>query len=57
MTVEAWSIAVVAPTTTWSEFGNLGAAVGPGLRVRSCPPELATGDGEELWQNVMLYTD
>jgi hypothetical protein len=45
-------------TTTWQEFPKLW---GPWLEqvyefVRP-RRELATGDGEELWQNVMLYKD
>ena len=55
MTVEARPTAVVAQTTTWSEFptlwGQLLGQVYESVRPR---PELATGDGDELWQNVML---
>jgi effector-binding domain-containing protein len=57
-TVEARPTAVVAQTTTWQEFprlwGRLLDQVYGFVRPR---PELATGDGEELWQNVMLYKD
>ena len=57
-TVEARPTAVVAETTTWQEFpklwGRLLDHVYEFVRPR---PELATGDGEELWQNVMLYKD
>jgi effector-binding domain-containing protein len=57
-TVEARPTAVVAKKTTWQEFPKLW---GPWLEqvyefVRP-RRELATGDGEELWQNVMLYKD
>ncbi len=58
LTVEARSIAVVAQLTTWSEFpkvwGSLLDQVYEFVRGR---PELATGDGGEHWQNVMLYKD
>ena len=50
--------AVVAETTTWSEFpwlwGQLLGEVYGFVRAR---PALATGTGGELWQNVMLYKD
>lgn len=56
MTVEAQPTAVVAQTTTWSEFpklwGNLLREVYEFVGPR---PELATGGGDEVWQNVMLY--
>jgi effector-binding domain-containing protein len=49
---------VVAVTTTWTEFpkiwGSMLGQVYEFVRPRS---ELATGDGDELWQNVMLYKD
>src|SRR5580700_7881187 len=58
LTVEARPTAVVAQTTTWQEFprlwGRLLDQVYGFVRPR---PKLATGDGEELWQNVMLYKD
>src|ERR1700733_6400107 len=58
MTVEARPTAVVAQTTTWAEFpkvwGPLLDQVYEFVRPR---PELATGDADELWQNVMLYKD
>ncbi len=58
MTVQARPTAVVAQTTTWPEFpklwGSLLAQVYEFVRPR---PELATGDGDERWQNVMLYKD
>jgi effector-binding domain-containing protein len=50
--------AVVAQTTTWAEFpalwGQLLGEVYAFVRTRR---ELATGSGDELWQNVMLYKD
>jgi effector-binding domain-containing protein len=57
-TVAARSTAVVPRTTTWGEFPKLW---GPLFWlvyefVRPCP-ELATGGGDERWQNVMLYKD
>ena len=50
--------AVVAQTTTWEEFPNVwGALLGEVYKFVRPRPELATGDGDELWQNVMLYKD
>ncbi len=50
--------AVVAETTTWTEFPSLWARlldeVYGFVRGRT---DLATGSGGELWQNVMLYKD
>jgi effector-binding domain-containing protein len=50
--------AVVAATTTWLEFprvwGQLLDEVYGFVRSRT---DLATGEGGELWQNVMLYKD
>src|ERR1700728_2944133 len=58
MTVEARPTAVVAQTTTWMEFPKLwGALLGQVYEFVRPRPELATGDGDELWQNVMLYKD
>ncbi len=57
-TVEARPTAVVAQTTTWQEFPQLwGTFLGQVYEFVRPRPELATGDGEELWQNVMLYKD
>lgn len=57
-TVDARPTAVVARTTTWKEFPNdrrpLLDQVYGFVRSRT---DLATGDGAELWQNVMLYKD
>jgi effector-binding domain-containing protein len=58
MTVEARPTAVVAQTTTWTEFPKLwGSLLGQVYEFVRPRPELATGDGDELWQNVMLYKD
>ena len=50
--------AVVAETTTWAEFPRLWRRLLEEVYgfVRS-RPELATGAGREMWQNVMLYKD
>ena len=57
--VEARPTAVVAQTTTWQEFRELwgGLLLGQVYEFVRPRPELATGDGEELWRNVMLYKD
>ena len=56
--VDARPTAVVAQTTTWQEFPELwGPLLGQVYEFVRPRPELATGDGEELWQNVMLYKD
>ena len=58
ITVEARPTAVVAETTTWAEFPRLwGHLLEKVYRFVRPRPELATGDGDELWQNVMLYKD
>ena len=50
--------AVVAQTTTWAEFPSLwGRLLGEVYGFVRGRPELATGSGGELWQNVMLYKD
>lgn len=58
VTVQPSPTAVVAQTTTWAEFprlwGQLLDEVYGFVRAR---PELATGAGDERWQNVMLYKD
>ena len=57
-TVEARPTAVVAQTTTWQEFPELwGALLGEVYEFVRPRSELASGDGEQLWQNVMLYKD
>ncbi len=58
MTVEARPTAVVARTTTWAEFPKLwGPLLGQVYEFVRARPELGTGEGDELWQNVMLYKD
>jgi len=58
LAVAARRTAVVAQTTTWSEFPKLwGPLLGEVYEFVQGRPELATGDGEERWQNVMLYKD
>jgi effector-binding domain-containing protein len=58
MTVGARPTVVVAQTTTWTEFPKLwGPLLGQVYEFVRPRPELATGDGDELWQNVMLYKD
>jgi effector-binding domain-containing protein len=58
MTVEARPTAVVAQTTSWSEFPKLwGQLLGQVYEFVRPHPELATGAGDERWQNVMLYKD
>jgi effector-binding domain-containing protein len=50
--------AVIAKTTTWSEFPKLwGSLLGEVYEFVRARPELATGTGAERWQNVMLYKD
>jgi effector-binding domain-containing protein len=50
--------AVIAQTTTWQEFPSLwGQLLDEVYRFARSRTELATGDGAELWQNVMLYKD
>ena len=57
-TVEARLTAVVARTTTWEDFPKLwGRLLGQVYEFVRDRPELATGEGDELWQNVMLYKD
>jgi effector-binding domain-containing protein len=58
MTVVAQPTAVVARTTTWEKFPSLwGVLLGQVYEFVRPRPELATGEGDELWQNVMLYKD
>jgi effector-binding domain-containing protein len=50
--------AVIAQTTTWGEFPNVwGQLLDEVYRFVRSRTELATGNGAELWQNVMLYKD
>jgi effector-binding domain-containing protein len=56
--VEPRPTAVVAQTTTWDEFPTLwGQLLDEVYRFVRGHEELATGDGTERWQNVMLYKD
>jgi effector-binding domain-containing protein len=58
MTVESRLTAVVARSTTWVEFPRLwGSWVGEVYEFVRSRPELATGVGDGLWQNIMLYKD
>jgi effector-binding domain-containing protein len=58
MRVEAQPTAVVAQATTWSEFPELwGRLLGQVYEFVRPRPELATGDRDERWRNVMLYKD
>jgi effector-binding domain-containing protein len=58
LNVEARPTAVVAQTTTWQEYPKLwGLLLGQVYEFVRPRPELATGEGDELWQNVMLYKD
>jgi effector-binding domain-containing protein len=58
VTVDARPTAVVAQTTNWTDFPNLwGALLGEVYGFVRGHAELATGDGSEQWQNVMLYKD
>jgi effector-binding domain-containing protein len=58
VTVDARPTAVVARTTTWKEFPNVwGPLLDHVYRFVRRRTDLATGDGAELWQNVMLYKD
>jgi effector-binding domain-containing protein len=56
VTVDPRPTAVIAQTTTWSELPNLwGQLLDQVYRFVRSHTELATGEGSELWQNVMLY--
>jgi effector-binding domain-containing protein len=58
VTVDPRPTAVIAQTTTWQEFpGVWGPLLDEVYRYVRKHTELATGDGAELWQNVMLYKD
>jgi len=58
VTFEPRPTAVIAQTTTWAEFPSLWEPLlGKVYRFVRARPELATGAGGELWQNVMLYND
>jgi effector-binding domain-containing protein len=56
--VDPLPTAVVAQTTTWDEYPRLwGQLLDEVYRLVRSRTELATGEGAELWQNVMLYKD
>jgi effector-binding domain-containing protein len=58
MRVDARPTAVIAQTTTWKEWPNLwGQLLDEVYRFVRGHPDLATGEGGERWQNVMLYKD
>src|SRR5947209_12802711 len=58
MMVAARPTAVVAQTTTWPEFPQLWSSLlGQVYEFVRPRPELATGERDERWQNVMLYKD
>ena len=58
VTVQPRPTAVIARTTTWDEFPSLwGRLLDEVYRFVRGHEELATGDGAERWQNVMLYKD
>ena len=49
---------MIAQTTTWQEFPSLWSQLLDEVyRFARSRTDLATGDGAELWQNVMLYKD
>jgi effector-binding domain-containing protein len=56
--VEARQTAVIARTMTWPEFRKQWPQLLDEVyRLVRPRPELATGQGGERWQNVMLYKD
>jgi effector-binding domain-containing protein len=56
--VDSRATAVIAQTTTWTEFPNVwGPLLDEVYRFVRGRTDLATGDGAEQWQNVMLYKD
>jgi effector-binding domain-containing protein len=56
--VDPLPTAVVARTTTWDEYPRLwGQLLDEVYRFVRSRTDLATGEGAELWQNVMLYKD
>jgi effector-binding domain-containing protein len=58
LVVGARPIAVVAQTTTWTEFSKLwGPLLDQVYEFVRPRPELGAGDGGELWRNVILYKD
>jgi len=58
LSVDARPTAVIGQTTTWIEFPKVwGPLLDQVYRFVRSRPELATGEGAERWQNVMLYKD
>jgi effector-binding domain-containing protein len=58
VTVEPRPTAVIACTTNWDEFPRLWSQLLDEVyRFVRGHEDLATGDGTERWQNVMLYKD
>jgi effector-binding domain-containing protein len=58
VTVEPRPTAVIARTTNWQEFPSLwGQLLDEVYRFVRGRGDLATGEGSEQWQNVMLYKD
>jgi effector-binding domain-containing protein len=58
VTVEARPTAVIAQATSWEEFPSLwGQLLDEVYRFVRPRGDLATGDGSERWQNMMLYKD
>ena len=56
VTVAPRPTAVVAQTTTWARFPDVwGRLLDEGYGFVRGREDLATGDGAERWQNVMLY--
>ena len=56
--VEPRPTAVIAQTTTWEEYPRVwGQLLDEVYRFVRSRTDLATGEGGELWQNVMLYKD
>lgn len=56
--VEPRPTAVIAQATTWQEFPSLWSQLLDEVyRFVRSSSDLATGDGAESWQNVMLYED
>jgi effector-binding domain-containing protein len=58
MSVESRPTAVIGQTTRWTDFPRVwGPLLDQVQRFVRGRPELATGEGAEQWQNVMLYRD
>jgi effector-binding domain-containing protein len=58
VTVQPRPTAVIAQTTSWSEFPGLwGRLLDEVYRFVRASPDFATLHGPDVWQNVMLYED